>query len=137
MLKPLGPVSTMAVVIANVADVITTVCNWNLTIVADVIATCNRLADVIANVVVVIATSVLAEDIAMVVDVKPHRVIGCLADVRPYVADVIATVSIYFNLSSEMLSRTSHFSLFMRKSLVLHEIKQNEKLNRLVFLLFQ
>ena len=26
---------------------------------------------------------------------------------KPYVADVIATVSIYFNLSSEMLTRTS------------------------------
>ena len=39
--KPLGPVCTMAVVIANVVDVITTVCNWNITIVADVIATCN------------------------------------------------------------------------------------------------
>ena len=39
--KPLGPVCTMAVVIANVVGVITTVCNWNITIVADVIATCN------------------------------------------------------------------------------------------------
>ena len=41
MLKPLGPVCTMAIVIANVVDVITTVCNWNITIVADIIATCN------------------------------------------------------------------------------------------------
>ena len=39
--KPLGPVCVVAVVIANVADVITTVCNWNITNVADVIATCN------------------------------------------------------------------------------------------------
>ena len=38
---PLGPVCTMADVIASVVDVVTTVCNWNMTIVADVIATCN------------------------------------------------------------------------------------------------
>ena len=44
MLKPLGPVCTMAVVIANVVDVITTVLQLeSITIVADVIATCNWL----------------------------------------------------------------------------------------------
>ena len=31
----------------------------------------------------------------------------CWQMLKPYVAGVIATVSIYFNLSSEMLSRTS------------------------------
>ena len=38
---PLGPVYIMADVIASVVDVVTTVCNRNMTIVADVIATCN------------------------------------------------------------------------------------------------
>ena len=39
---------------------------------------------------------------------KPHRVMDYMADVKAiFVADVIATVSLYFNFSSEMLSRTS------------------------------
>ena len=42
MLEPLGPVYTMAVVIANVVDVNTTVLQWeSITNVADVITTCN------------------------------------------------------------------------------------------------
>ena len=70
--KPLGPVYAMADVIANVVDVNTTVlqlehnnCGWCYCYLL-----IEWLADVIANVADVIATSVLADDIAMVVDVK-------------------------------------------------------------------
>ena len=44
------------------------------------------------------STSVLADDIAMVVDLKPHRVIIVLADVKAICGwCCMATVSIYFN----------------------------------------
>ena len=98
-----GPVYVMADVIANVADVTATILQIGLSwgswcycyfFVADVITT--------------FVYCVLADVIAMVVDVKTTQ--G-----RWYMADVIAIcgwcyyhiVSIYFRISSEMLTRTS------------------------------
>ena len=99
----------MADVIAIVANVVTTIKQLEcINIVADVIATWS--ADVIANVADVIATYFIVCWLMLLpwwYMLKPHRVMLIWQMLKPFVADVITTVSSYLKFSSEMLSRTS------------------------------
>ena len=107
----------MADVIAMVADVIAiclqVVIVVIIAMVADVITTCLQfdwlmLLPLWLMLLPPTSRVCLADVIAMVVDVMTTQG-ACVIwhMLKPYVADGITTVSIYFKFSSEMLSRTS------------------------------